>query len=445
MLEPLRMSSKILMMRGLLTPDDDADQDAKDDEAKFEQQYLLRLTGMFVEQMLVIGDQTTRRLLWAHILRLFGQVNLIDTKLAIQPSPGHFHAQMKLGACFSAHLDHKASKPDVGTFRNLQDAVGRSNSIGKKWPAAYDANRRFLGDFLHVHSVGFALQHFGMQSTTSNPTKNAPPKNWTTIGKAAQAQWFQTQMRDLSRQLFSWKHRWSEAPRVRSHQEAADAKNKEDKQRHFCPRGCGHSFKLLYGNDMLLHLSKLKCPLPHKPLPKWSLEHKYPDAVFNYARRAWNEAMLFEVYEDMIRFNNGPKMCEILSKWMSPITFISSNKSHYTYEGLFVHAMTHFLLSPRMAHKFIWNGTCCGHDRPGDNQPCDHRIENVNRTGKESLAAIGHQNLGRVDLHALGQSFLPLHDACLRYDRMSRVPRASAYCSTRSRRTPRNIIIKHLV
>ena len=125
-------------------------------------------------------------------------------------------------------------------------------------------------------------------------------------------------------------------------------------------------------------------------------------------------------------------MIEILSKWVSPITFISSNKSHYTYEGLYVGAMTQFLLSPRMAHKMVWNGTCCGHARPGENQPCDHRMENVNRTGKECINQLGPQNISRVDLHKLGKSFLPLHDACLNFDRISGVPRASAYCSTRS-------------
>jgi hypothetical protein len=117
-------------------------------------------------------------------------------------------------------------------------------------------------------------------------------------------------------------------------------------------------------------------------------------------------------------------MNEILSKWISPLTFISSNKPHYTYAGLYVGALTQFLLSPRMAHKMVWNGTCCGHARPGENQPCDHRMENVNRTGKECINQLGPQNISRADWQ--------LHDACLRFDRISRVPRASAYCSTRS-------------
>jgi hypothetical protein len=73
----------------------------------------------------------------------------------------------------------------------------------------------------------------------------------------------------------------------------------------------------------------------------------------------------------------------------------------------------------------VLHGTCCGHACPGESQPCDHRMENVNRTGKECSDQLGPQNISLVDL-------LPLHDACLKFDRISRVPRASAYCSTRS-------------
>jgi hypothetical protein len=402
-------------------------------EARYEKQLIQKLIGTFMEQMLVIGDQTTRRLLWAHILRLFGQVKLLDTKLAIQPSPGHFHAQMKLGACMSAHLDKKESKADAGTFRNLQDAIGRTNSMGKKWSAAYDANRRMWGDFTHVHSTGFAMEWFGLTNVAGKPTKNVPPANWDDLSQAEQKLWFSTQMKAICQKYFSWGHAWTERVHVPSPAEALATVTAASKKVHFCEMGCGKAFKYLHGKEFETHRAGCKgATLASKKVPQWVKGHKYPDDVYNYARRAWNEGMLFEVYEDMIRFNNGPKMNEILSKWMSPITFISSNKSHYTYEGLYVGAMTKFLLSPRMAHKMVWNGTCCGHARPGENQPCDHRMENVNRTGKECINQLGPQNISRVDLHKLGKTFLPLHDACLKFDRISRVPRASAYCSTRS-------------
>jgi hypothetical protein len=46
----------------------------------------------------------------------------------------------------------------------------------------------------------------------------------------------------------------------------------------------------------------------YKKVPQWVKGHKYPDDVYNYARRAWkNKGVLFEVYEDMICFNNGQR------------------------------------------------------------------------------------------------------------------------------------------
>ena len=129
------------------------------EEARYEHQLNQRLIGMFVEQMLVVGDQTTRRLLWAHILRLFNQQSLLDTKLAIQPSPGHFHAQMKLGSCMSAHLDSKESKSDAGTFRNLQAALGATWARCQRVTFGGANNRRswFFGAMVHMDHI--AMEH----------------------------------------------------------------------------------------------------------------------------------------------------------------------------------------------------------------------------------------------------------------------------------------------
>ena len=416
-----------------LEPDETPDAD--DAELKHERSAALQLIGTILEQVVYIGDQTTRRLYWSHIMRLFRAVNLIDTKLGTQPSAGDFHTQMKLGSCIYQSIDDKKSAGEEGTFRNAEVAINRNNSMGKKWSAAYDANRRMVLDYKNALTVGFALERYGMKSPSDPPTKNCPPKNFQTLLPEAQTAWFRKEMNSLVKDLFAFEHAWTEQKTPMSHTQGVALATKTVQAKrlvHWCPKGCGKNFKLLKTKDMDKHKKECKYEGQSKT-PNWAHEVKRPDKVFAYTKRAWNEAMLFEAYEDFIRFGNGLKMVEIQSKWMVPVTFNHSSRSHYTYEGLFTGAMTRFLLSPRMAHKLFWNRVCCGHDRAGENQPCDHRLENVNRTAKALLDHLGHQNMSTVDINALGKSVLPLHDACLHFDRVSRVARASAYCNTRQR------------
>jgi hypothetical protein len=75
-----------------------------------------------LEQVLVIGDQTTRRLFWAHVLRLFNNEDLIKTKLGTAYAAGHFHTQMKHQSVVTTTVDDKRGS-DKGTYRSLIDAT----------------------------------------------------------------------------------------------------------------------------------------------------------------------------------------------------------------------------------------------------------------------------------------------------------------------------------
>ena len=326
--------------------------DKLDAESKHERGRQLKLLGLFLEQVLYVGDQTTRRLMWAHIMRLFTAVNLIDTKLGTQPAAGHFHTQMKQGSCITKTIDAKRSTNDVGSYRNLLDAVDRSNARGKKWSAAYDANRRFSLDVLIVWSVGFVMQHFGMESVTDDPAHNQKPESVVT--PAQEKQWFQDQMQAVATKLFSFQHDWTEEKHEPNHEEAIAIlrENKRQKEMyHRCPKGCIKTFKFRYGPDIAAHLKVCK----HEGKTTTGPEVKRPDSVYDYTVRGWNELMLFFAYEYLIRYNNGPKMIEIQAKWMVPLTYIHSRRSHYTYEGMFTGVMIEFILSVRMAQKMIWD------------------------------------------------------------------------------------------
>ena len=412
----------------LENPDDDAKL-ADNAEAKFEKAKILTLAGQILEQVQVVGDQTTRRLIWAHIMRLFTELDLVQTKLGTQPSAGDFHTQMKLGSVVFSTIDAKSSAGEQGTFRNLQASIGRHNSMGKKWSAAYDANRRMSMDALAVYSVGFALQHFGMTSVDGQPTKNQPSSLLLRFERPeARRKWFEGQMKAIVAELFSFGHAFSEQEDVVRINARNMAKiTRELALRHYCR--CGRAYTKNTG--LRKHQKECKYEGTANKIPKKSREIKRPDDMFGYTIRSWNELMLFFIYEIFIRFGNGPRTVEIQTQWMPMLTFIHSHRSHYTYEGLFEGAMIRFLLSERMGHKLTWNRSCCGHDRAGERQPCDHRLENVNRTGKEQMDHIGHQNLDKIDLDELGKSILPLHDACLRFDRVTCVARPTAYCNTR--------------
>jgi len=388
-----------------------------------------------LEQVLVIGDQTTRRLLWAHVLRLFNNEDLIKTKLGTAYAAGHFHTQMKHQSVVIASVDDKRGS-DKGTYRSLIDAIDRSNARGKKSTAAFDPIQHMLSDTCSVYVVGFALRHFGMSAPSDQPTRNAPPENWGDLKLSEQAIWFNAQLRCMiggngdksaccGGGFWSFRHDWTEEPSPVS---------RPTHPRHFCPKGCGTSFTKRYSTEFSKHVTACQ----HVNLGTTNediktAEVKRPDSVYQYSRRLTNELLLVEAYRDCIRFGNGPKMIEIQAKWIPALCFIHSTRSHYTYEGLVTGAFVEFLGSPRLAHKMTWNATCCGHNKAGERNPGDYRLENVNRTVKQQLDHKGHQNLKTVDLDKLGRSILPLHDACQYFDQVTSVARQSPYCNTRRR------------
>jgi hypothetical protein len=87
-----------------------------------------------------------------------------------------------------------------------------------------------------------------------------------------------------------------------------------------------------------------------------------------------------------------------------------SSWAKYAAESLYLYACTNTLLSARRAHNITWNLYCNIHRGDMTNIPCDLRIEHVNRTGKDGLDYVGHQNLAEEQTERIGRSLLELHD-----------------------------------
>ena len=152
------------------------------------------ITGTLREQTIVFGDALTRVLMSSSIHGTANHPNITLTMAGIQPACGDFHAQMNLGTHIGLSLDADRGENSKGSHQHLK-LITRRNQADGNWKANFSSNQRFLREVTYVHAVGYALKHWGMETTEATPSRCLPSSSaWEGMSKLARKEWFEQQL-----------------------------------------------------------------------------------------------------------------------------------------------------------------------------------------------------------------------------------------------------------
>ena len=340
---------------------------------------------------------------------------------------------MNLGEQYAKAIDGGKGSANDGTFQGLRQAIGRSNAKAK-WKAAFAPRETLLHDLCGVHNTGIALTFFGMQSPSSVPTLRVPPKlQWDQWNSGRQKAWFRMQLKHMVELNFSWSVAgWTEEKPSDADILAENVRRMEAERalRHFCPRGCGKHYQLRYGDDMKKHREICRYEGDDKT-PEEVATLERPDSQFLYHQLAWNLEMFYLSVQHYHQWGDGPRAMDCFPTIVA-LTRKTSQHAHYATTGLYLRSLS-IMLSPRMFHRLVWNTTCNKHGVLGHRNEGDRRLEHANRTAKNCLGFLGHQNITDIILGYIGAAVLALHDVGRNFDRLNGVPRPASLCSSRRR------------
>jgi len=168
------------------------------------------LSGSILEQVHLVGDALTVKLLNAGIHSRACSDRLLDTSGGILPSIGDFHGLMHTGdlvwrlVFHQDWIEENDPEKSPGTLANLAFVTGRKKKVKPLWKDDFAENERFLEDVVAAHVTGFAMVHFGMTSLTASPTMNKPDFVWTAASSQKKAAWLHAQCRRIVEGVWNW-------------------------------------------------------------------------------------------------------------------------------------------------------------------------------------------------------------------------------------------------
>jgi hypothetical protein len=113
------------------------------------------------------------------------------------------------------------------------------------------------------------------------------------------------------------------------------------------------------------------------------------DDMFNYQLALLEYGMLFSNFCDAVSEGDGQR---IIRCWKFFLLFLKNDGQRsckYAIEGLTIMCQIYILLSPRDAHRLIWNRSVKARHGLGGNIPLDLALEHYNRVSKEVIKKMG--------------------------------------------------------
>ena len=115
-----------------------------------------------------------------------------------------FHMTMNFMQIVFNELYSTGSSGDIGTLKFMQERLSRS-SVNADVSKAYDADKDFLMAVTDIYLAEAVMEHFGLDSYTSKPSKNVLPEGLTSEAKC---KWLLNEIKSMltSLQLFDINH-----------------------------------------------------------------------------------------------------------------------------------------------------------------------------------------------------------------------------------------------
>ena len=295
------------------------------------------------------------------------------------------------------------SDGDICTMYSDRTLINRRNVVNDP-KNAYAANRDFLILEVKARVIAAAMEVLGFESNSGTPTKFPIPeglKDQTTSEKRKYLHKVASKI--VEKIVFSEEDTNNLINGILNIQDKENAIRNQQlttEGRFPCRfTGCTHSFKYDGKSRRKHELTHNPPPvIPHEP-PKptndtsaeeCSLQDEslMKDDVYNYNCGLLSHGMVFLNFLDAVREGDGPR---IMRQYKYLLLYCKADKhsSKYALECLYQMFLINTMLSPRDAHRYIWNRSVNNHGILGKNIPLDLEVEHSNHYLKQAVKNLG--------------------------------------------------------
>lgn len=253
----------------------------------------------------------------------------------------------------------------------------------------FSACKQFFNMEIEARVVAATLNMLQISATDDEPQETVLPKSLEHASLATQKEF----LRDLSLKIvdkFILHEEQVNALIKKLEQETKSSETASDGRfpcRYSgCPKSFVHNGKRRIDHEKThgLHMDKLQSTIQDT-----SSVSMNRDDMFCYQLALLEYGMLFANFCDAVSEGDGQR---IIRCWKFFLLFLKNDgqrSSKYALEGLTIMCQIHVLLSPRDAHRLIWNRSIKTRYGLGGNIPLDLALEHYNRVLKEVIKKMG--------------------------------------------------------
>ena len=280
---------------------------------------------------------------------------------------------------------------DLGTLYAAKIFL-RATNVNNKPLSCFYACEELLDKYLKALILTAALQFFGMDKVTDNPTKNTKRDNQTDEGYIDDV--------------------LSTFVKAYAIQHEPDLVNIQPERK--CPE-CTKVYKTKRG--LVKHLED-KHPDSHH-----LADAQQPKANINdYCRTAMGMVLMAQNFADARKCGDGERIVRLYKFFI--LHFKAAGKTKYAYHSLRLQAQVQCLLTEKMAHLVTWNRFVNNKGGATSNVEVDRDNEHRNKGIKEEISAF-HGKVSDISIKRVGEAAQTLEKILLQTDKAASTKRPS--------------------
>ena len=285
----------------------------------------------------------------------------------------------------------------------------------------YDAVKEFFNIQTDAMIIAASMEHFGMESVDSMPTRNCCIEDIKKCDSEAKRKWLHDEVNKMLDKFVIDSVSELERIQVQIHN-ANDNYNNSDFPCRF--EGCPKVFKYVkcrFNHERKVHnMTVSELDMPTVPIQSYSDLCSYgmstvtsksdvmpgDDHVYNYGCLHLSIGLLLRNADDSVREGDGERLMRV---WKFLTLFYRCGGSHkYALAGLRLSASRLALLTPKQAHRLTWNRFANTRIGKGNCISRDLRLEKINQVSKQAIRAIGSPNITPNSIKSATQATGPL-------------------------------------
>lgn len=169
------------------------------------------------------------------------------------------------------------------------------------------------------------------------------------------------------------------------------------------------------------------------------------DDMFNYQSSLLEIGLLVKNFYDAISEGDGQRVIRCWKFMLQYLKQDGASSRKYALEALYIQCQVNSLLSPRAAHRLIWDRFFKSKSGAGGNIPLDLALEHFNRLIKILMRSLGHNGLNRKALDRYCKALATNKQLLDSFDGMCNITRRSGNHVRHSSENDLRKVVKGLI